>query len=288
MTKLCNSLVQAKESNSRGRAFTLIELLVVIAILGILAGLLLPALSYAKAHARSTACKNHLRQMGIALQMYVHENGSKYPYGVNPYAPEFDDAVGVANTRYWWAKLLPYYPVKWTVAKYHCPGYKGAIVGEVGSRPPFGAYAYNQRGVRPPVSGHQNPNLGINIRFPDDQFGLGPTYHKSSPFRAVSESQIKVPSEMLAICESRFLNAKVNGYPGGECDTQCGFLRFPYNGAGNEFAFGEERHGKNYNQLFCDGHVAAMNPWVLFNPTNTAPMWNYDHQPHPELWMPDY
>jgi len=47
----------------------------------------------------------HLRQMGLALQMYVHENGSKYPYAVNPYAPEFDDAVGVANTRYWWAKL---------------------------------------------------------------------------------------------------------------------------------------------------------------------------------------
>jgi hypothetical protein len=31
-----------------------------------------------------------------------------------------------------------------------------------------------------------------------------------------------------------------------------------------------------------------MNPWVLFNPTNTAPMWNNDHQPHPEMWCPDY
>jgi hypothetical protein len=37
----------------------------------------------------------------------------------------------------------------------------------------------------------------------------------------------------------------------------------------------------------CDGHVAAMNPWVLFNPTNTARMWNYDHEPHSELWQPD-
>ena len=61
-------------------AFTLIELLVVIAIIGILAALLLPALSWAKAQARSTTCKNHLRQMGMALQMYVHENRGKYPY----------------------------------------------------------------------------------------------------------------------------------------------------------------------------------------------------------------
>jgi prepilin-type processing-associated H-X9-DG protein len=60
----------------------------------------------------------------------------------------------------------------------------------------------------------------------------------------------------------------------------CGQLRLR-----NE-AFDPARHGKSYNQLFCDGHVAAMNPWVLFNPTNTAAMWNSDHQPHPELWQP--
>ncbi|PYI88990.1 MAG: hypothetical protein DME26_02295 [Verrucomicrobia bacterium] len=52
-------------------------------------------------------------------------------------------------------------------------------------------------------------------------------------------------------------------------------------------SFDPARHGKNYNQLFCDGHVAAMSPWVLFNPTNSASMWNSDHQPHPELWVPD-
>jgi len=30
-----------------------------------------------------------------------------------------------------------------------------------------------------------------------------------------------------------------------------------------------------------------MNPWILFNPTNTAAMWNNDHQPHPEFWLPE-
>ena len=60
-------------------AFTLIELLVVIAIIAILAGMLLPALSRAKAQGKSIACKNHLHQMELALQLYENDNRSTYP-----------------------------------------------------------------------------------------------------------------------------------------------------------------------------------------------------------------
>ena len=61
-------------------AFTLIELLVVIAIIAILAALLLPALQSAQEKARRTACLNCLKQLGLALNMYLTDNQDYMPW----------------------------------------------------------------------------------------------------------------------------------------------------------------------------------------------------------------
>jgi prepilin-type N-terminal cleavage/methylation domain-containing protein/prepilin-type processing-associated H-X9-DG protein len=241
-------------------AFTLIELLVVIAIIAILAAMLLPALSKAKAQARSTSCKNHLHQMAMALQMYVPEYRGRYPHG-----------YGLIEDDYfkWEVAIAPYYPVKWSDPSYHCPGYTGRILGDFyGLDVWAGSYEYNTLGA-------------------STDFGFG---NARKPY--ISEAQLAQPSEMIAFTDS----ATPGGFgPGGlSAFYMTNFFGVDFNylwpamTTADPFAHIIQKppqHGKYFNVVFCDGHASQMRVTDLLSSSNSASLWNYDHQPHPEGWQ---
>jgi len=78
----------------RQQGFSLIELLVVIGIIMVLAGMLFPVFSSARAMARQTVCISQLRQLGMALRMY-HQDFDQYPPHLSALYPAYVSAAAL-------------------------------------------------------------------------------------------------------------------------------------------------------------------------------------------------
>src|SRR4051812_19239618 len=95
--------VSKSKNKPRVAGFTLIELLVVIAIIAILAAMLLPALSRAKAKGERISCLNNLKQIGVLFQLYTDDNKDTFPAHRNS---THADGDSVADPFDWWGTTI--------------------------------------------------------------------------------------------------------------------------------------------------------------------------------------
>jgi prepilin-type N-terminal cleavage/methylation domain-containing protein/prepilin-type processing-associated H-X9-DG protein len=253
------------------RGFTLIELLVVIAIIAILAALLLPALSRAKAKAKSNNCISNEKQVMLAMKLYLDDNsGNMIPLWIQ------QDAAGAGS----WNYDASIYVIQnpnwlWWPDKLRLGGY--AAAQSTFSCPALTQPATDAKGG----SVSANYSLGMGMNYPE--YGcINPLPGFSSPvYGAARENSVGQPSQSIVFADAAALSNPNEPNPDNWTEIQgtgSAYFRVPSDVAA--YAVGDSRsvprHSGRVNAAFFDGHVAAVkNSSIGYNlqRTDYAALW---------------